>query len=140
MCKKKETKEVNLGWMHRPKNELENVIKKIRPDTDLNVIIDKKKIALSDIEGFLNDIITGKINNKYDAKQEYLKKIQDDKHLLRSKKYRKGVKTWKLLNIIDGLKYIVFGLILPTDEKQSEIIDVPDLESEKSAEKRRKQE
>ena len=38
---KKETKEVNLGWIHRPKNELENVIKKIRADTDLNVIIDK---------------------------------------------------------------------------------------------------
>ena len=36
--------------MHRPKNELENVIKKIRSDADLNVITDEKKIALSDIE------------------------------------------------------------------------------------------
>ena len=61
--------------MHRPKNELENVIKKIRPDADLNVIIDKMKITLSDIEGFLNDIVTGKINNKFDAKQEHVKKI-----------------------------------------------------------------
>ena len=61
--------------MHRPKNELENVIKKIRSDADLNVIIDKKKITLSDIEGFLNDIVTGKINNKFDAKQEHVKKI-----------------------------------------------------------------
>ena len=43
--KKKETKEVNLGRMHRPKNELENVIEKIKSDTDLNVIIDKNKIA-----------------------------------------------------------------------------------------------
>ena len=36
---------------------------------------------LSDIEGFLNDIVTGKINNKYDVKQEHLKKIQDDEDL-----------------------------------------------------------
>ena len=61
---KKETKKLNLGWKHRPKNELENVIKKIRSDTDLNVIIDKKKIALSEIESFMNDIVTGKIKNK----------------------------------------------------------------------------
>ena len=54
--------------MHRPKNELENVIEKIKSGSDLNVIIDKKKIALSDRESFLNDIVTGKMNNKYDAK------------------------------------------------------------------------
>ena len=78
--------------MHKPKNELENVIKKIRLESGLNVIIDKNKITLSDIEGFL-DIVTGKINNKYDAKQEYLNKIQDDDDLLTSKKYRKGGKT-----------------------------------------------
>ena len=105
MCKKKKkkTKEVNLDWMHRPKNELENMIKEIRSDTNLNVIIDKKKIALSDIEGFLNDIVTGKINNKYDGKKEYLNRIQDDEDLLRSKKYPAGGKTWKLLDIIDDV-------------------------------------
>ena len=57
----------------------------------------------------LNDIVTGKINNKYDAKQEYLKKTEDDKDLLRSKKHHKGGKTWELLDIIDDVKYIVFG-------------------------------
>ena len=89
--------------MHRPKNELENMIKEIRSDTNLNVIIDKKKIALSDIEGFLNDIVTGKINNKYDGKKEYLNRIQDDEDLLRIKKYPTGGKTWKLLDIIDDV-------------------------------------
>ena len=58
---KRKTKEVNFGWMRKSENELEDAIKKIRSDTDLNVIIDKKKIALSDIEGFLNDIVTGKL-------------------------------------------------------------------------------
>ena len=136
---KKETKEVNLGWMHRPNNEPENVIKKIRSGTDLNVIIYKKKTALSDIEGFLNDIVTGKINSKYDAKQEFLKKIQDDEDLLRSKKYRKLGKTWKLQDVIDGVKYVVFGPTFPSDEKPSEIIDMPELETEGSAEQRKQQ-
>ena len=95
--------------MHRPKNELENVIEKIKSESDLNVIIDKKKIALSDRESFLNDIVTGKMNNKYDAKQEYLNKIQEDEDLLKSKKYCEGGKTWKLLDIINDVKYIVFG-------------------------------
>ena len=125
--KKSETKEVNLGWMHRPKNELEDVIKKIMADTDLNVIIDKKKIALSDIEGFLNDVVTGKINIKYNAKQEYIKKIQDDVDLLRSKKHRKAGKTWKLLDIIDGVKYVVLGPIFLSEEKLPEIINMPKL-------------
>ena len=58
---KKETKKVNLDWMHRPKDELENVIEKIKSSSDLNVIIDKKKIALSDIEDFLNDIVTERL-------------------------------------------------------------------------------
>ena len=137
---KKETKEVNLDWMHRPKNQLQNVIENIKSDSDLNVIIAKKKIALSDMEYVLNDIVTEKINNKYDAKQEYLKKIQDDEHLLRSRKYRKGGKNWKLLDIIDDVKYIVFGPDFPSEEKLPEITDMPDLESEKSAEQRRKQE
>ena len=115
------------------------MIKKIRSDTDSNVIIDKKKIVLSDTEGFLNDTVTGKINNKYNAKQEYLKKIQDDEDLLRSKKYCKGGKTWKLLDTIDGVKYVVFGPTFSSEEKLSEIIDMPGLETEESAEKRKQQ-
>ena len=136
---KRETKEINLGWTHRPKNELENVIEKIKSDTDLNVIIDKKKIALSNLEEFLNDIVAGKINNKCDAKQEYLKKIQHDEDLLRSKKYRKDGKTWKLLDIINDVKYVVFGPTCPFEEKLSEIIDMPELETEESAEQRKQQ-
>ena len=111
------------------------MIKKIRSDADLNVVIDKKKIVLSDIEDFLNHIVTGKINNKYDATQEYLKKIHNDEDLLRSEKYRKGGKTWKLLDIIDGVKYVIFGGSSPTN-KEPEIIDMPLLKTEKSTEQK----
>ena len=65
----------------------------------------------------MNDIVTGKINNKYDAKQEYLKNIQDDEDFSRSKKYCKGGKTWNLLNIIDDVKYFAFAPTFSSEKK-----------------------
>ena len=44
MCKK-QTKEVNLDWMHRPKDELKNVMKKIKSKSNLESNIDGKKCA-----------------------------------------------------------------------------------------------
>ena len=85
----------------------------------------------------MNDIVTGKINNKYDANQEYLKKIQDDEDLLTSKKYRKGGKIWRLLDTIDDVKYVVFGPTFSSEEKLPEIIDMPQLDTEESAEQRK---
>ena len=73
----------------------------------------------------MNDIVTGKINNKYDVKQGYLKKIQDDEDLLRSKNYCKGGKSWKLVDVIDDVKYTVLRPTFPSDKKPSEIIDMP---------------
>ena len=73
MCKKTRVKKVNLDWMHRPKNELEDVIEKIESNSNLKTDIDGKKIALRNLKDFLNDIVTGQINNKYDGEKEYLK-------------------------------------------------------------------
>ena len=49
-------------------------------------------MTLSIIEDFLNDILAGKIDNKYDAEKEYRKKIQGDEKLLRASKYPHGGK------------------------------------------------
>ena len=88
----------------------------------------------------MNDIVTGKINNKYDAKQEYLKNIQDDEDFSRSKKYGKGGKTWKLLNIIGDVKYIAFAPTFTSEKKKlSGIIGMPELETKESAEQRKQQ-
>ena len=59
--------------------------------------------------------------------------------MLRTKKYRKGGKTWKLLDITDGVKYVVFGPAFPSEKKLSEIIDMLELETEKSAEQKNQQ-
>ena len=94
-----------------------------------------KKIILNNTEDFLNDILTGKIDSKNDANNEYLKKIQGDVDLLKSKNYRRGGKTWKLIDIIDDAKYVVFVVSSPIDEKEDEkpeIINMPE-EAEESA-------
>ena len=126
--------------MHRPKNELENLIKKVRSDNDLSVVIDGKEITPEGIEEFLNDIVTGKIDNKYNAKQKFLKNTQGDEDLLRSIKYRQGGKAWRLVDLIDNVKYIGFGSTLSFSDKQSKITDdetnMPELESEESAAQR----
>ena len=46
------------------------------------------------------------------------KRVKMMKNLLRESKYPHGGKRWKLLDIIDGVKYTVFGVTFPTDEKQ----------------------
>ena len=66
---KEQTKKVNLNWINRPSNELDDVIKNISSESGLNVIIDKKKITLNNTEDFLKDILTGKIDNRNDAKK-----------------------------------------------------------------------
>ena len=60
------------------------------------------------------------------------KKIQDDEKLLRANNYPHGGKRWKLLDIIDGIKYTVFGVMFPTDEKQPDTTYMSELESEES--------
>ena len=65
--RKEQTKKINLNWINRPSNELDDVIRKIRSESGLNIIIDKKKITLNNKEDFLKDILTGKIDNRNDA-------------------------------------------------------------------------
>ena len=48
--------------------------------------------------------------------------------MLKSKTYRHAGKTSRLVDIIDNVKYTVFGIISPTDDKedeQPEIIGMP---------------
>ena len=78
MCKnkqkKKQTKVLNFGWMHRPSNELRDLIEKIKSNSNLGTKINGKKVTLSTIEDFLSDMLAVKIDNKYDAEKEYRKK------------------------------------------------------------------
>ena len=60
--------------------------------------------------------------------------------MLKSKNYRRGGKTWKLIDIIIDAKYVVFGVRSPKDEiedEKLEILNMSLLKSEKSTEQGR---
>ena len=80
-----EEKELNFDWLHRPKGELEELIKKIGSDDDFKLDSTKKTMQ-KDLKHFLNYIMTGKIDNIKDAKKEYLERIMDYKIALKKQK------------------------------------------------------
>ena len=53
----------NFDWLHRPKEELEDLMKKIEDDKDLDGEHRIKNIK-TDVLKFLNAIMAGKVNNK----------------------------------------------------------------------------
>ena len=76
---KEETEdESNLYWLHRPKKELEDLIKNIKIDVNLEGE-DHTKIMKKDLESFVDNIMAGKINNEKTAREEYIKNFFDYK-------------------------------------------------------------
>ena len=55
----------------------------------------------------------GKINNKYDAEKEYVKKIVSNEKLLRSYKgFSRNKNAQTIASIINDLGYAIFGRLL----------------------------
>ena len=60
----------------------------------------------------MDDILSGKINNKYDAEKVYTK-IMEDENLLRNyKKFSRNKNAQTIATIISNLGYAVFGPLL----------------------------
>ena len=113
------------------------MIKKIEFNSNLKTSISEKKITLSNLEDFLNGIITGKNDNKYDTEKGYQKTIYDDKKSLETEKiFGRGNRKQKLKDIIDEAEHIVLGFLFPFEDEQPNIIDMPKLEIEESAEQK----
>ena len=57
----------------------------VEENIGLKAITDSKIVNLKSVSKFMKDILSGKINNKYDAEKVYTK-IMEDENLLRSNK------------------------------------------------------
>ena len=100
--KKLKNKQPNFGWLHRPKKELEDLIKKIEDDKDLD-LEDRTKIIKANL-----GIMTGKRNNKKDANDYYLNNIFGYKKALAKTKGHPGSRTQRVKNFIgthNGVEY-----------------------------------
>ena len=107
------------------------------PGFGINFLDDNKSVDLKNIGNFISDILSGKINNKYDAEDEYIKKIKDDEDYLNSVKSTNKLYL-HLKNIFDKTKFALFGVLFPLQEKPDTTKydkDMPALETEEEAKK-----
>ena len=113
--------------MHRPKKELEDLIKKIEKDTDFEND-ERIKIMRKNLLNFLNNIVTEKINNREDGKDAYLKNIFDYKKALKREKIYSSTGTQRMTGFIEinkGAEYIIFGPLFSSEiEPESKKRDV----------------
>ena len=132
--------ESDFEWIREAFNE---ALEMVEENIGLEVITDSKIVNLKSVSKFMEDILSGKINNKYDVKKVYTK-IMEDGNLLRDyKKFSSNKNAQTIAAIINNLGYAVFGPLLPSkynadDIENVDIRDMPDFESEEDAEKRQK--
>ena len=137
--KKKELVEPNFEWI-RDIEAFNVVLDMIEKNIGLKAITDSKIVNLENISKFMDDISSGKINNKYDAEKIYTK-ILENENLLRScKNFSKNENAETIATIINNLGYAVFGPLLPSRHNADgieniDIKDMPDLKADEVAEK-----
>ena len=139
---KKEIVEPSFEWIRDTEafNEVlymeafNKVLYMVEDNIGLEAITDSKIVNLKRVSKFMDAILSGKINNKYDAEKIY-REIMKDENLLRNYKYFSRNK--------NAVGYAVFGPLLPSkynadDIENVDIRDMPDLESEEDVEKNKK--
>ena len=142
MYLKKKIVESNFKCI-RDTEALNEVLDMVEENIGSEVITDSKIVNLKTVSRFIDDILSGKINNKYDAEKVYIE-IMEDENLQRNyKNFSSNKNAQTLATIKNNLRYAVFGPLLPSkynvdDFENVDIRDMPDLESEEDAAKRQK--
>ena len=140
---KKEIIEPNFEWI-RDTEAFNEVLGMVEENIGLEPITDSKIVNLKRASRFIDDILSGKINNRYDAEKIY-REIMEDENLLRNyKNFSRNKNAQTIATIKSNLGYAVFGPLLPSkdnadDTENFDIRGMPDLESEEDAEKRQKE-
>ena len=129
--------------MVRDTEDFNEVLDMAEKNIGLEVITKSKKVNLKRVLRFIRDILSGKINNKYDAEKIYREIMKDENLLRRHRNFSKNKNAQTIATVISNLGYAVFGVLLPSaltsdDIENVDIRGMPDLESKKDAEKRQK--
>ena len=129
--------EPNFEWI-RDTEAFNEVLDMVEENIGLEAITDSKVVNLKSVSKFMDDILSGKTNNKYDAKKVYTK-IMEDENLLRSyKNFSRNKNAQSTVTIISNLGYAVFERLLSSKDNADDIDirDMPGIESEEDAAKR----
>ena len=77
------------------------------------VITDSKIVNLKRVSRFIDDILSGKINNKYDVEKVYIEIMEDENLLRKYKNFSSNKNAQTIATIMKNLGYDVFGPLLP---------------------------
>ena len=115
----------------------------VEENIGLGTITDSKIVNLKSVSRFMDDILSGKFNNKYDTEKVYIKIIEDENLLSNYKIFSRNKNAQTIATITKNLRYAIFGPLLPSkynddDIENVDIREMTDLESEEDAEKRKK--
>ena len=79
----------------------------VEKNIGLESITDSKKVNLKRVSRFIDDILSGKINNKYDAETIYREIMEDENLLRRYRNFSKNKNAQTVATIISNLGYAV---------------------------------
>ena len=131
---KKELVKPNFEWI-RDTEAFNEVLDMIEKNTGLEAITDSKIVNLKRVSRFIDDILSGKINNTYDAEKIYREIMEDENLLRRYRNFSENKNAQTIATIISNLGYAVFGFFLLSKDNADDIRDIPKLETEEEAEK-----
>ena len=135
--KKKELVEPNFEWI-RDTEAFNEVLDMVEESIGLKAVTDSKIVNLKSVSKFMDDILSGKISNKYDAEKIYTK-IMWDENLLRSyKNVSRNKNAQTIATIINHLGYALFGPLFPSKDNADgienvDIRDIPKSETKKKS-------
>ena len=121
--KKKEIVEPNFEWI-RDTEAFNEVLDMVEKNIGLEAITDSKIVNLKSVLKFMDDILSGKINNKYDPEKVYTKIMEDENSLRSYKNFSKNKNAQSIATIINNLGYAVFGPLLPSALTSGDIENV----------------
>ena len=79
----------------------------VEKNIGLESITDSKTVNLKRVSRFIDDILSGKINNKYDAETIYREIMEDENLLRRYRNFSKNKNAQTIATIISNLGYAV---------------------------------
>ena len=134
---KKKIVEPNFEWI-RDTEAFNEVLDMVEENIGLEVIADSKTVNQKSVSKFMDDILSGKIYNKYDAEKVYTKITEDESLLRNYKNVSRNKNAQSVGTIISNLGYAVFGSLLLSKDNADDIDirDIPGIESEEDAAKR----
>ena len=119
---KKEIKGTKKLILHRPEEELKDLIKNIEEDADLENEFYPNSVRTKLLE-FLNSVINKKNNSEEEAKRVYVNNFLVYKQELKNRSLHDGNRFQRIKKFINGAEYLIFGPLL-SPEQESKTLDI----------------